>query len=260
MKSAMVRVPRGSGAKDRPRGGREAARTVLSVARKMINWGIREELLKRKDNPVTGMEDNLPKKRRKERVLSLEEARIAWRAAATLGYPFGPVYRLLMLSGCRPGEWARCVTSYIDFKQALLVIPADAYKSDHVHVIPLVPAAMQILEHSFANHRGQQGEYIFSGTDGKKPLAGWNKAHARMMRGVCEVSGERPSVSWTPHDLRRTVVVTRALAPYVFFETSAYGAVLAISAGPVAVAMMNSLMSGSTRAANALSSNQLFGT
>lgn len=205
LKSAMVRVPRGKGAKNRPHGGREAARTVLSVSRKMINWGIREKLLKRVDNPVTGMEDNLPKKRRKERVLSIEEARIAWRAAGTLGYPFGPVYRLLMLTGCRPGKWARCVTSYIDFKQALLVIPADAYKSDHVHVIPLVPTAMQILEHSFTNHRGQQGEYIFSGTDGSKPLSGWNRAHARMMQAVCAVSGERQTVTWTPHDLRRTV-------------------------------------------------------
>jgi len=38
----------------------------------MINWGIRERLLKRTDNPATGMEDNLPKKRRKERVLSMD--------------------------------------------------------------------------------------------------------------------------------------------------------------------------------------------
>ena len=37
MKAAMVRVPRGSGGKDRPRGGKEAARTVVGVLRKMIN-------------------------------------------------------------------------------------------------------------------------------------------------------------------------------------------------------------------------------
>lgn len=86
----------------------------MGVLRKMINWGIRERLLKRVDNPVAGMEDNLPKKRSKERVLSLDEARIVWHAAGTLGYPFGPLYRLILLTGCRPGEWARCRSSYID--------------------------------------------------------------------------------------------------------------------------------------------------
>ena len=75
VKQVMVKVPRGDGPKDRRRGGKEAARSVVSVLRKMINWGTEEGLLKRKDNPVSGMEKNLPKKRPRERVLSLEEAR-----------------------------------------------------------------------------------------------------------------------------------------------------------------------------------------
>lgn len=205
VKKVMVRVSRGKGPKDRPRGGKEAARTVVGVLRKMINWGIREKLLKRTDNPVMGMEDNLPKKKRKERVLSIEEAKIAWRAAATLGYPFGPIYQAILLTGCRPGEWSACRRSYVDLKQALLVLPADAYKSDHVHVVPLVPLAVKILEDVLIHHRGQRGEHIFSGTDGEKRLSGWTKGHARMLRAICAISGERTVIPWTPHDLRRTV-------------------------------------------------------
>jgi integrase len=205
VKKVMVRVPRGSGPKDRPQGGKEAARSAIAVLRKMINWGIRERLLKRTDNPVTGMEDNLPKKKRKARVLSLEEARIVWQAALTLGYPFGPAYQLIMLTGCRPGEWSACLRQYIDLKQALLVIPADAYKSDHVHVVPLVSHAVAILKDVLDNHRGASGEHILSGTDGKKRLAGWSKAKARMTRAICGVTGEKPLAPWTPHDLRRTV-------------------------------------------------------
>jgi integrase len=205
VRKTMVRIPRGEGARDRPRGGKEAARTALGVFRKMINWGMRERLLKRADNPATGMEDNLPKKKQKERVLSLEEARIAWRAAETLGYPFGPIYQLILLSGCRQGEWSACLGRYVDLKQALLVLPATAYKSDHVHVVPLVPQAVDILEHVMTSYRGKSGDHLFSGTDGRKPLSGWTHGHARMMRAVCAVSGERPLVPWTPHDLRRTV-------------------------------------------------------
>ena len=205
VRKAMVRLPRGDGPRDRPRGGKEAARTVLGVLRKMINWGMRERLLKRSDNPATGMEDNLPKKKQKERVLSLEEAQIAWQAAGTLGYPFGPIYRLILLTGCRQGEWSACLRGYVDLKQTLLVLPADVYKSDHVHVVPLVRQAVEILHHVLTYHAGQSGDHIFSGTDGRKPLSGWSKGHARMMRAICAIGGERPHVRWTPHDLRRTV-------------------------------------------------------
>jgi len=205
VKKIMVRVPRESGPKDRPRGGKEAARSVIAVLRKMINWGIRERLLKRTDNPLTGMEDNLPKKKRKARVLSIEEARIVWQAAPTLGYPFGPAYQLIMLTGCRPGEWSACLRPYLDLKQRLMVIPADAYKSDHVHVVPLVTQAIEILEDVLGDHRRVSGEHILSGTGGKKRLSGWSKAKARMNRAICAVTGEKALAPWTPHDLRRTV-------------------------------------------------------
>jgi integrase len=205
VKQVMVKVPRGEGPKDRRRGGKEAARSVVSVLRKMINWGTEEGLLKRKDNPVSGMEKNLPKKRPRERVLSLEEARTVWSAAETLGYPFGPAYQLIMLTGCRPGEWSKAKRSWIDLKQGLAVIPADAYKSQHVHVVPLVPKAMDILENILANHCGESGDHLLSGTDGKSPLGGWSKVKARMARAICALSGERVTLPWTPHDLRRTV-------------------------------------------------------
>ena len=87
----------------------------------------------------------------------------------------------------------------------LLVLPAAAYKTDHVHVVPLVPQAMEILESVLGHHSGQSGEYLFSGTDGARQLSGWSKGHARMLRAICAESGERTVVPWTPHDLRRTV-------------------------------------------------------
>ena len=161
--------------------------------------------MKRTDNPAIGMEDNLPKKRRKERVLSMEEARLAWCAAESLGYPFGPVYQLILLTGCRPGEWSACLRQYLDLKQGLLVLPAAAYKTDHVHVVPLVSQAVEILECVLAHHCGHSGEYLFSGTDGARRLSGWSKGHARMLRAICAESGERTVVPWTPHDLGRTV-------------------------------------------------------
>lgn len=211
VKKVMVKKPRGSGSKDRPRGGKEAARTFVSILRQMIGWGMEEKKLTRKDNPVSGMEKNLPKKRKGERVLSPDEARDAWRAAGDLGYPFGPVYQLSLLTADRRGEWSQCTGSYLDFVQAIQVVPARGYKSDHVHVMPLVPQAVEILKWVLAYHARSNGPYIFSGTDGARPLQGWSKAQKRMMDAIYANTGIVPK-KWTPHDMRRTVATRVAEA------------------------------------------------
>jgi integrase len=100
----------------------------------------------------------------------------------------------------------------VHLEEALLVLPADAYKSDHVHIVPLVPDAVEILRDVLTKHRRQSGEYIFSGSDGRKPLASWFKAQIRMRHAICSHTGSLDMKSWTPHDLRRTVATRIAEA------------------------------------------------
>jgi len=69
--------------------------------------GVEEGKTPRTDNPVSGMGKNLPRKHQRERVLSLEKRGSPGWPQNALGYPFGPVYRLLLLTGCRPGEWSK---------------------------------------------------------------------------------------------------------------------------------------------------------
>lgn len=57
-----------------------------------------------------------------------------------------------------------------------------------MHVVPLIPDAVQILEWVLATHP-TQGEYIFSGTDGLRPISGWSKAHKRLMDAICANTG-----------------------------------------------------------------------
>jgi hypothetical protein len=85
-------------------GGVEAARTAMSVLRQMYSWGIDEEVLKRKDNPESRMQKNLPKQKRGETVLTLREARIVRQAAKDCGYPFGEHARLMIFDGTRCDE------------------------------------------------------------------------------------------------------------------------------------------------------------
>ncbi len=203
IRKVRIRQPRPDNEKGRVRGGSEAARTVLAVLRLVVSWAIRENLIKRADNPASDMEKNLPKKRKKDRVLSLEEARIVWRAAGSAGYAFGTHVQLMLLTGCRAGEWAHAVWSWVDLKQRLFVIPAEAYKSDHVHVIPLVPEAVTILKNI---PKRDKGDYILSSTDGAKPIRGIGKFYrTRLPREIIASNGSALSLQFTSHDLRRTV-------------------------------------------------------
>jgi integrase len=204
LKKVMLKQPRGEGPKDRRRGGKEAARTMISVGRAMFSWGIAEGKVKRLDNPFSNMEKILPRKNPGQRALTLEEAQAAWDAAGDIGYPFGPVYQLDALTGNRRIEWAACKVSYLHLKEGLQIIPADSYKGGHVHVVPLVPAAVKILEWALAHHYPTRGEYLFSGTGGEKPISGWGKAHRRLMDAICANTGSYPR-PWTPHAIRKFV-------------------------------------------------------
>ena len=53
----------------------------MGVLRHMYSWAMEEGKLKRKDNPASKIDRNLPKKKQGDVVLSLSEARIVWDAA-----------------------------------------------------------------------------------------------------------------------------------------------------------------------------------
>ena len=191
-------------------GGIEAARTAIVVLRAMITWAIDEELVVRRDNPAAKMIRNLPPKQAKERVLSLEEARAVWRAAEAAGYAFGMHAQLMLLTGCRAGEWAKALWQWVDLEQGLFVIPASAYKSQRVHVVPLVPQAVEILRRM---PRGHAGDFIFSNGKGAIPVKGIGKFYrTRLIREIIADRGEAFTQSFTSHDLRRTVATRLAEA------------------------------------------------
>ena len=199
----QVRVPRPrpDTKEGRARGGIEAARRALGVLRLMVGWAIGERLVDREDNPASRMERNLPKKRKADRVLSRDEVRIVWRATDS-GFAFDSHARLMLLTGCRAGEWARARWSWVDLNQGLLTIPANEHKTARSHVVPLVPQAVAILENSF---RGGKGDYVLSTTEGEKPIRGIAKYYqTRLPRTIMAQNGAAiaPFVS---HDIRRSV-------------------------------------------------------
>jgi len=208
MESARVKRHRAAGERGGGIGGVEAARTAMGVLRHMYSWAIEEGKLKRKDNPASKIEKNLPKKRQGDVVLSLNEARLVWDAAEATGYPFGTHVQLMLLTGCRLDEWASARTGWIDVNEAITIIPAGEYKSDHVHVVPLVPQAIEILKRTPKPH---SGDYLLSSTGGRVPIQGIAKYfNTRLADAMIALTGTKLSKAFTSHDLRRTVATRLA--------------------------------------------------
>jgi integrase len=90
----------------------------------------------------------------------------------------------------------------VDFAQALLVIPAEHYKCKHVHVVPLVPQAVEILENIY---RGGKGDYILSTTDGERPIRGIAKYYEARLPRAIQVQTGTVILPFASHSLRRTV-------------------------------------------------------
>jgi integrase len=140
------------------------------------------------------------------RVLSESELRAFWAAAGEMAYPWGPYFRLLLLTMQRRTELASGRRQEIDLERALWTIPAARMKGDAPHVVPLAPLAHSI----FASlPTFTKGTCIFSTTFGAKPISGFSKAK-RVLEGLmlAELRKSRGGAAtlepWGLHDLRRT--------------------------------------------------------
>lgn len=171
----------------------------------------------------------------RQRTLSDDEVFAFWRASGRLGYPAGPIYRLLLLTACRVGEitGARWSELHPELRRVLrdaarkdekvkwpavpaahklLTISRERFKSDAEHAVPLTDAACAVLE---GLPRFAGCDFIFT-TTGEAPI--WFgaklKTHldARMLRTLRALArrrGDDPSKTklapWVNHDLRRVV-------------------------------------------------------
>jgi integrase len=208
MNVARVKRARGGGGHGAVIGGVEASRTAMRVFRHMYSWAIEEGKVRRRDNPCSNIIKHLPKAKKGETVLSLEEARIVWQAAGDCGYPFGSHAQLMLLTGCRLDEWASAEESWLDLQEALMVVPAASYKSDRVHVVPLVPQAIEILRRMPGP---VDGPYILSSRGGRVPIKGVAKFFkSRLSDQIRANTGAALSKRLTSHALRRTVATRLA--------------------------------------------------
>ena len=111
-----------------------------------------------------------------------------------MGYPFGPLGQLLLLTAQRMREVGMMHRSEIDRENTVWILPADRTKSGREIEVPLSSLALNILG---GLPQFTQGGYIFTTTSGLRPVSGFSKMKART-DNLARING------WRLHDLRRT--------------------------------------------------------
>ena len=110
-------------------------------------------------------------------MLSDPEIAAVWRASGKLREPWRSFYRLLMLTGARKTEVSDARWREFDLAARLWTVPPERFKSDAAHIVPLSPAAVELLEQI---PRGTSGDFVFSTTDGRIPIDGFSKMQGRL--------------------------------------------------------------------------------
>jgi len=168
-----------------------AGRT-LAYGRACYTWA--QKRGKVADNPFAGLPIPAGVEAR-ERVLTDDELGRVWTAAKGMGQPFGPLFRVLLLTLARREEVAGMRWSELSADLSTWTIPGARMKRGAAHVVALPEAAREALR-DVARVQGQ--DLVFS-TTGKTPVSGFTKAKAALDKAA-KVTG------WRLHDMRRTGV------------------------------------------------------
>jgi integrase len=178
------------------RGAPVAANRVAAQFRKLCNWAVSRGLIA--SNPFTGITAPTQEKER-ERVLSDEEIRLVWEAFERVGWPFGPMGKLLLMTGGRLREVAGMRWSELDIENKTWTLPPARSKNRRELTLPLSAQALTIIE----SLPRIAGDFVFT-TTSKTPVSGFSKAKWQIDTASTQLNDGAALKPWTFHDLRRT--------------------------------------------------------
>jgi integrase len=186
---------------------------ILAVARKMFNWAVDGDYLP--SSPVAGIKPR-GKAVKRDRVLSDDEVHAVWNALPEAGIidQTRDILRLLFLTGQRSGEVCGMRRGEVDVGRAVWTIPGSRTKNGLVHVVPLSPDALEIVERAL--ERAGEGEDAPLFSRNGEPIE--SNAIAKATRQKLQVA----KAPWTPHDIRRTIATGMAgigIAPHIVEST-----------------------------------------
>jgi integrase len=185
------------------RGKRAMAHLEFAHIRRFFNFAVARERYGIDRSPCDRIApaDLIGEKRHRDRVLDDDELRALWRAAGTLGYPFGSAVQVLMLTGQRKSEVAEAQWGEFDLGKAVWTIPPTRMKADAPHVVPLTDDVLKVLQ---GLPRFKGGDFVFSYDFGASAMHVSTKSKRRLDAAMAVALG-REVEPFVLHDIRRTV-------------------------------------------------------
>jgi integrase len=167
-----------------------AANRVLAFTKRFFSWCKERDILEL--SPAEAIRPPSKEKTR-DRVLTLEEIKGFWAACGQMGYPWGPIFQLLLLTGARLREVSQASWDEVSIADGTLSLPSSRTKNARPHQIQLSDQALSIIQ---ALPKVGGHDLLFT-TNGKTPVSGFSKVKKRLdiMSDV---------TNWRFHDLRRS--------------------------------------------------------
>jgi integrase len=203
--------------------GKVGSRNLLALIKRFFTWAAAQRVYGVTVSPCAHLrasaiigETNGPR----DRILSDDEIFAYWRAASQLPYPYGAIYKVLMLTALRLSEVVDASLPEFDFRNKLWVIPAERMKGKdagkkqaRAHAVPLTADMLAVLD---ALPRFKGGKFLFStnnGTSsvwmGTKPKERLDRRMLLTLRALARKRGGDVGAVELPHfvqhDVRRTV-------------------------------------------------------
>jgi integrase len=216
------------------------AKSLLLLLKRFFTWAIDQRVYQLHSSPCDRIKPkSIHEGAPRQRELTDAELAALWHAIDGMQYPYGPVYRLLLLAGLRLNEAADASWSEFDpavvralrqrkadepikwagvsNRQLRWTIPKERMKGRNsrarAHAVPLTPEILGVLE---MLPMFERGDYIFSTSAGASPAYVGNNIK-KVLDGLmlsalqeqARADGEDPGrvrlQHWTNHDLRRVI-------------------------------------------------------
>jgi integrase len=214
------------------RGSPVQANRTLARLKTLFKWALDEEVIA--SDPTVRVRKVI-KETARDRCLSDDEIRIFWAGSEKLGWPFGPMFKLLLLTSQRRDEVGSMEWSEMTLDKGLWTIPREKAKNDRTHEVHLSELALEIISvlprisRPRADGTGSEPSPFVFTTNGERPVSGFSKAKRRLDKHMLqalgaqlEATGKNPHQAaievWILHDLRRTAATGMArlnIAPHV---------------------------------------------
>lgn len=188
---------------------------LFALIRRLFNWAIGTDDYGLAINPCQRLKsrDLIGERHARSRILNDVELRAFWRATGRMGYPYGPLYRLLALTSLRLNSVCGARWSELDLEKREWKIPPERMKKikggAKPFLVPLTDAMIEVLDDL---PRFDGGDCLFSNSYGKRPFKPSQfsdpkeRLDALMIGELRKLGDGRATLPpFVNHDIRRTV-------------------------------------------------------